>query len=115
MAARVPPCRFLVVLSTRVRAERIWASEEFWEFCGFGELVWAASREGLKNPPYWVSVAFSRTTSESVCSRSMAMDLPSGDQWNIEIRSAEKFVIWRPGEPSSGWSQRFSTPVTKIE
>jgi len=38
--------------------------------------------QGKETLPYWelAPVSCRRTTSESVCSRTMAMDLPSGDQ-----------------------------------
>ena len=37
----------------------------------------------------------------------------SGENWNCTIEFAKKFVICRPPEPSSGWSQRLSVPLSR--
>src|ERR1700729_588834 len=63
--------------------------------------------------PAWQSadyslVSRSTTTSEVLCVRITASVLRSGDQRNPVIRSEVKFVIWWPGEPSSGCIQRFA-------
>lgn len=47
-----------------------------------GDVMRGRKAGGLKTLHYWelAPVSCRRTTSESVCSRIMAMDLPSGDQ-----------------------------------
>jgi len=45
---------------------------------------------------------------------SMQRLLPSGDQRKLRICSESKVVICRPREPSSGCTQRLSTPFSRI-
>ena len=54
-----------------------------------------------------------RTTSESVCPRTIASCLPSNDQWKSLISSEVNDVSRFPGEPSSGCRHRLSTPFSR--
>src|SRR5215469_16577023 len=55
-----------------------------------------------------------RTTSESLWPRSMQRVRPSGDHRKLKICSESNCVILRPEEPSNGWTQRLSTPLSRI-
>src|SRR6185312_17510711 len=56
----------------------------------------------------------SKTTSELVCCRITAKVAPSREMEKSAMTSELNFVIWWPGDPSSGCTHKFPTPFSLI-